>query len=300
MIAEIFALIFFLTSLVLFVYLRREKKQQKEWIDQLKRFHAEDHEHLFSKQGGASAEIAFELNRIVGENQEEIRQYKKKDQANRMLLTSLSHDVRTPLASLLGYLEALENDFLDEQETKEFISVAYRKASDLHMFTDTLFDWFKLNSQEQQYKMENVDVNELTRLTLVEWLPMLEQSQVELAINIPDEENILSLDPFAYTRIINNLLQNAITHGQCSKISIAITTKSEFTNILIGNNGAAISSDQLPFIFDRLYKGDASRTNRGSGLGLAIVNELVRGMGGSIDVSRSDETETVFQINFPY
>jgi signal transduction histidine kinase len=300
MMAEIFALVFFLISLGLFAYLRREKQQQKEWINQLKRFHAEDHEHLFSKQGGASAEIAFELNRIVGENQEEIRQYKKKDQANRMLLTSLSHDVRTPLASLLGYLEALEKGILDEQETKEYISVAYRKASDLHMFTDTLFDWFKLNSQEQQYKMENVDINELTRLTLVEWLPMLDQSQIELTIDIPDEENILSLDPFAYTRIINNLLQNAITHGQCSKVSISIKRNENCTSIYLGNNGNVIPSDQLPYIFDRLYKGDASRTDRGSGLGLAIVNELVRGMGGSIDVPRSDETETVFQINFPH
>ena len=299
MIAEVMAIFFFLVSLILFVYLRREKNQQKEWLVQLRQFHAGDHERLFSKQAGNSAQIAFELNRIVGENEEEIQQYQKTAQANRMLLTSLSHDVRTPLASLLGYLEALEKGDLSEKEAKEYISVANRKANDLNHFTDTLFDWFTLNSQEQQYQMEDIDINELTRITLVEWIPALEQSKVELELDIPEDENILQLDHLAYTRIINNLLQNAVRHGQCSKISITIKKEGNFTRIDIGNNGNAIPADQLPFIFDRLYKGDAARTNRGSGLGLSIVNELVQGMGGTINVACSDETETIFRVTFP-
>ena len=300
MMAEILALIFFLSSLVLFVYLRRERNQQKEWLAQLKQFHAGDQERLFCKQTGNSAEIAFELNRIVGENQEEIRQYKRADQANRMLLTSLSHDVRTPLASLLGYLEALEKGGLSEFETKEYISVANRKAGDLHQFTDTLFDWFKLNSQEQQFQMVDLDINELTRETLIEWIPVFEQSEVEFVLDIPESENVVSLDRLAYTRIINNLLQNALNHGQCSKISITVKKEENFTGIDIGNNGHAIPAAQLPYIFDRLYKGDVSRTNRGSGLGLAIVNELVHGLGGDIRVTQSDEVETIFRLTFPH
>ena len=297
--ADVITFVFFLFSLVMFYYLRREKLQQKEWIEQLKQFHAGDQERLFSKQKGYSAEIAFELNRIVGENQEEIQQYQKTDQANRLLLTSLSHDVRTPLASLLGYLEALEKGNLSEEETKEYISVAYRKANDLKSFTDTLFDWFKLNSQEQQFEIEDIDLNELTREILIEWIPVLEQSRVELELDIPDEEKFLKLDRFAYTRVINNLLQNAVNHGRCSKISIKIIDDANYVRIHIGNNGTAIPTDQLPFIFDRLYKVDSSRTNRGSGLGLAIVNELVQALGGNIEVSRSDEIETIFSISFP-
>ncbi|MBI9048621.1 MAG: HAMP domain-containing histidine kinase [Anaerolineaceae bacterium] len=300
MMLQAIVIVLLIGCLSLLFYLWRGKKEEKEWLKLLQRYRAGNKEKIFSRHNGVPTDIAFELNRIIGENQEEFQQFKKADQANKLLLTSLSHDVRTPLASLLGYLEALDKGTLDSGETEEYISVAYRKANDLKAYIDTLFDWFKLNSQEQQYQLEAVEINEYTREILIEWLPVFEQSQITLNATIPESDFILFLDKFAYTRIINNLLQNAIKHGHCSEIHICVEKNTASVLIQVGNNGKAIPADQMPYIFGRLYKGDAARSDRGSGLGLAIVDELVRGLDGEISVSRSDETNTVFCIKFPY
>jgi signal transduction histidine kinase len=299
MIMKILILLLLLVCIFLLVRLRREKNQQREWLDQLRKIHTKESEKIFTRQTGLSSEIAFELNRIVVENQEEMQHYQKADQANKVLLTSLSHDVRTPLASLLGYLEALERGNLKENEAEEFISVAFRKANDLKAYIDTLFDWFKLNSNEQLYQLESVELNEFTRELVIEWLPMLEQSNIRLIADIPDNELYLQLDKFAYKRILNNLIQNAVKHGQCTEIGLQIEEKVDVVQIQIWNNGLPIPADQIPYIFERLYKVDSARSDRGSGLGLAITNELVQGLGGEILVSQSDNVQTVFRISFP-
>lgn len=85
-----------------------------------------------------------------------------------------------------------------------------------------LFQWFKLSSHEQVYQMKDYDINELTRELIIEHIPALEKQQVSFAVNIPDDEWLVTIDRVAYARILNNLLNNAIKHGKCSKIEIGI------------------------------------------------------------------------------
>ena len=107
------------------------------------------------------AEINFELNRILKESRRQFVKLQRAEAASHQLLTDLSHDVRTPLSSLTGYLEAL--DLHTAKDTEEYIHVAYRKALELRELTDMLFQWFKLTSDEQRYQMNIYDINELTR-----------------------------------------------------------------------------------------------------------------------------------------
>jgi signal transduction histidine kinase len=210
----------------------------------------------------------------------------------------LSHDVRTPLASLIGYLESLDSQCAKNQE--EYIHVAYRKALDLKELTDMLFEWFKLASDEQRYMMETYDINELTREVIIDHVPLLEKKQISVSADIPEDEWFVSLDKMAYARIIGNLFSNAIKHGKCSLIEIVVKRQEEDVSVFVSNNGFAIPEKELPFLFERLYKCDSSRSESGNGLGLAIVRELVTAMSGDITVKSIPGGKTTFCILLPF
>lgn len=282
-----------------FIYIYRMKKQEKNWLAVLHGIRRGEQEKIFTRNKGLMADISYELNGIIEANQAQIVLMKKADEANKQILTSLSHDVRTPLASLLGYLEALNKGLSNTNEEREYISVAYRKANDLKAFIDMLFEWFKLNSNEQQFYFEMTDINEFTRELLIEWLPAFEQSQITLSAHISDDDLMVSLDKTAYKRILDNLIQNAVKHGDCSQMSITIKSHSDTAFIEVANNGQAIPAGQLPHIFERLYKGDTARSDKGSGLGLTITKELVNALHGEISVSSTPGKDTVFSISLP-
>jgi signal transduction histidine kinase len=296
---EIIAVFLLLLCVGQFIYIRRMKKQTKNWLDILRSIKRGEHEKIFVKSKGLMADICYELNGVIEDNQAKIALLIKSDEANKQILTSLSHDVRTPLASLLGYLEALNKGLANTDEEKEYISVAYRKANDLKAFIDMLFEWFKLNSNEQQYYFEPIDINEATRENLIEWLPLLEQSQISLSANISDDDLMVELDKTAYKRILNNLIHNAVKHGDCTQVKITVKCFSDTVLIEVANDGQSIPAQHLPHIFERMYKGDTSRSNKGSGLGLTITKELVTAQHGEIDVSSTPGKDTVFSISLP-
>ncbi len=280
-----------------FLYLLHIRKQLAGWLEFLKSLPKAPMRNSFVKGNRLLAEINFELNAILAKSRGQFVKLQQAENANHQLLTDLSHDVRTPLASLTGYLESLDSQCAKNQE--EYIHVAYRKALDLKELTDMLFEWFKLASDEQRYMMETYDINELTREVIIEHVPLLEKKQISVSTDIPEDKWFVSLDKMAYTRIIGNLFSNAIKHGKCSLIEIVVKRQEEGVSVFVSNNGFAIPEKELPFLFERLYKCDFSRSESGNGLGLAIVRELVTAMSGDITVKSIPGGKTTFCILLP-
>lgn len=281
-----------------FIYILRMKKQEKNWLEILKGISQGRQDKIFTNDRGNIADISYEINSIIDSGNKQIIKLKKADEASKQILTSLSHDVRTPLASLLGYLEALNKGMDNEGERQEYIGVAFRKANDLKAYVDILFEWFKLNSNEQEFVLERIDINEITRKIIIEWLPMFENNKIDYSVDIGDEENLVCIDLIAYSRVINNLIANAGKHGRCTSINVSVKENGESVFVSVKNNGNIIPPEQLPHIFERLYKGDTARADKGSGLGLAIAKELVGAFEGEITASSSQE-ETVFTLRLP-
>lgn len=270
-----------------------------EWLDYLKSVRSTPEQNNFVKDKGILRDINYEMNDILNESRSQFMKLKRTEEANKKLLTNLSHDVRTPLASLIGYLEALNQNRVKEGEQEEYIQVAYKKALNLKELVDILFELFKINSNEQEYQIRKYDVNELTRQIIIGYLPIAEREKINLEVHIPDEEWFLSIDKIAYERIINNLFSNAMKHGKCSAIIIKIKTNRDMVLIEITNDGMAIPKGELPYIFERLYKGDLARSQNGNGLGLAIVKELVMAMQGKITAEITEGEKTSFYLSFP-
>ena len=279
---------------------RRVKKEISEISDALedikngngnRRILAETHELV--------APLAYAINDIILSYEKRLSAYHQTDETNRQLMTSLSHDVRTPLTTLIGYLDAAHKGIVDGKERDDYIETARRKAHDLKEYIDVLFDWFKLGSNEFSMNIAEIDLTELTRNILIDWIPIFEDTQVDFTIDIPEQPFRVQIDPDGYMRILNNLIQNVISHSHADKIEIVLSEQNRNIKILLSDNGIGIDKEDLKHIFDRLYKCDKGRSEKGSGLGLSIVHELVEKLNGTITADSTPGKGTIFTLFFP-
>ncbi|MDC0804357.1 HAMP domain-containing sensor histidine kinase [Clostridium paraputrificum] len=254
---------------------------------------------ILTDENDITKQICYDINEMAINSQTQLIHQKQSEQVYKQLMTSLSHDVKTPLASLVGYLEAVESKIVVGDEKDEYIHVASDKAHYLKNFVENLFEWVKLDSKEQVFHFDIFDLNELSRNIIADWIPVLESSHFEYEFDIPEIEYFLRIDANAYTRIINNLLQNIITHSRGDKMTLRIFENKEQAQIVITDNGKGISSDNLPHIFERLYQCDHSRAAKGNGLGLAIAKELINVHKGTITVNSTSGMGTEFTILLP-
>ena len=254
---------------------------------------------ILTTENDMTKQICYDINEIVvGSQKQRIRQ-EQSEHAYKRLMRSLSHDVKTPLASLIGYLEAIEYRIVTGTEKDEYIHIAYEKTQHLKHFVAELFEWVTLASGEQVFHFELLDVNELSRVIAADWIPVLENSRIAFEFEIPETEYLMRIDATAYTRILNNLLQNIITHSGGDRMTLRISEDAHYAKMVITDNGKGIPPDDLLHIFERMYRCDRSRTAKGSGLGLAITKELVEAHKGTITVSSIPEAETAFTVQLP-
>ena len=251
------------------------------------------------RESDMTKQICYDINEIAMSSQSRLIQQKQSEQAYKRLMTSLSHDVKTPLASLVGYLEAVESKMVTGAEQEEYIRVAAEKAHHLKEFVTVLFEWVKRDAGEQIFHFELCDLNELSRNIMADWVPLLESHDLTYEIEIPETEYMTRVDSTAYTRILNNLLQNILTHSVASQVSLTVTETEQQAKIVVADNGKGISASDLPHIFERMYQCDHSRAAKGNGLGLSIAKELVSVHKGTITAASVPGAGTTFIIMLP-
>lgn len=283
-----------------FITRRHIKMQVSEMLEILNEIQSGNgNRRILAKTSELVAPIAYEINNIIISYENKLTEYRKTEEANKQLMTSLSHDVRTPLTTLIGYLDAAHKGIVTGQEREQYIETARKKAYDLKDYIDILFDWFKLNSNEFTMNIAAVEATELTRNILIDWIPIFEDNQIGYIIDIPDRPIKVNLDFNGYTRILNNLIQNVIAHSGADKIKLAMSYENDNMRLILSDNGKGIDKEDLKYIFERLYKCDKGRSEKGSGLGLSIVRQLTEKMNGSIKADSDAGTGTSFTLLFP-
>lgn len=286
-----------LTSIVL---IRRVKKQIAEMTNALMDVkNGNGNRRILSATNELVAPLAYEINEIVVSYESRLSTVRQTEETNRQLMTSLSHDVRTPLTTLIGYLDAAHKGIVTGKDRDDYIETARRKAHDLKEYIDVLFDWFKLNSNEFAMDINIVEAAELTRNILIDWIPIFEDKQIDYNIDIPEQPFRVKLDTDGYMRILNNLIQNVISHSHADKIEIILSKQEKNMQIRLADNGIGIEKEDLKHIFERLYKCDKGRSEKGSGLGLSIAHQLVEKMNGTITANSIQGKGTEFTLLFP-
>lgn len=289
-----------LVILFLFTKLRRVRGQLsiiEEALEDIKSGNL--NRRMLTKKNDMTRKICYGINEIAMNSQTQLIRQKQSEQAYKRLMTSISHDVKTPLASLVGYLEAIECRIVTGEEKEEYVHVAFEKAHYLKHFVENLFEWVKLDSGEQIFCFELLDLNEVSRNIIADWISVLENSDFEYEFDIPETEYLMRIDVNAYSRILNNLLQNVLIHSKGNKVIFCISENDRQARITLADNGRGISPDHLPHIFERMYQCDQSRSAKGNGLGLSIVKELVAAHKGTIAAGSTLDKETIFTILLP-
>lgn len=294
------------------ISINKKISESIEVLDDIKK--GNGNRKILSKDNDNFSEIIYKINEIVYLYKEKLSEFRKKENANNQLLTSLSHDIRTPLTSIIGYTDAIKkellkdglNDKYDLQNVIEnhnnvienYIDIVREKSYSLKEYLDNVFDWFKLNSNEFYLDLNDMEITELSRNIIKSWIVIFEEKDIDFDIEIEEKEIICNLDQNAYARVINNIIQNAVEHSKTKKIQISIKESNRKIFITIKDFGVGIEPDDLEHIFDRLYKCDKARNKVGSGLGLYITKELIEKMNGCIDVKSKVGEGTEFEIIF--
>lgn len=243
--------------------------------------------------------LCYTINDVVIRAKTELSRHKQSEKAYRQLITSLSHDIRTPLTSLTGYLEAIRLGLVCGEDKEQYVEVSHQKALDLKYYVDTLFEWLKLESGERIYHFESINIFEYLREIVADLILQFENIDMEYDIVIPEKDLIIRTDTSALKRVVDNITQNALIHSRASLIKIEAQELDNNVSLKISDNGVGISKTHLPHIFDRLYKCSTARGVSGNGLGLSIVKELVKGLTGEIDVYSKENQGVSFCVLLP-
>nr|WP_241433042.1 HAMP domain-containing sensor histidine kinase [Listeria cornellensis] len=240
------------------------------------------------------------IEKMRGHQAELIKQEQEAQQAKNDLITNVSHDLRTPLTSILGYLSYIHEDrYRDEVELRHYTELVYGKALRLHKLIDDLFDYTRLESPEFQIKEDTLDMVELLRQLVSEY----ERSAAEQEVRIVEMYTVENLkimgDGMQIMRLFENLFSNALQYGASGKkMDISAKKEAGMAIIEVSNYGAEIPAGDLPQLFERFYKIDKNRTTTGTGLGLAIAKSIVERHGGHI-FATSRKGKTTFTVKLP-
>ena len=243
--------------------------------------------------------MASNLNKMVEDIRVLMDKERESERTKNELITNVAHDLRTPLTSIIGYLELLAGNTkipLDMQH--KYIEIAYGKARRLEKLIEDLFGFTKLNYGKISMHVAQVDVVKLLGQLLEEAYPNFVEKNLsyDLQSNIPAK--IITADGNLLARLFDNLIGNAIKYGADGKrVLVKIHGDDDVVTVSVTNYGYVIPAEELPLIFDKFYRVEQSRSTHtgGTGLGLAIVKNIVDMHGGTITV-KSDLNGTVFTV----
>lgn len=218
------------------------------------------------------------------------------------LITYLAHDLKTPLASVVGYLCLLnEAPDMPEKQKEKYTNVALQKAYRLEELINEFFDITRFNLQSLVLNKEKINLSLMLRQMADEFYPMLVPKGRKATVHVAPEDLTLTGDADKLARVFNNILKNAIAYSfENSVIDISATQQDKNIVIIFTNHGEPIPPQKLDTIFEKFYRLDSSRSSNtgGAGLGLAIAKEIVTAHGGTI-TAESDSERTMFTVKLP-
>lgn len=208
-------------------------------------------------------------------------------------ITNVSHDLRTPLTSAIGYLQMAEDEMLPPNKRQEFLVVIELKLKSLSHLLDELFTFTKVIEGKTEIQMKRINIANLLRDSVAEFYNDFIEKNMVPDIRIPDVPIYILGDEAACRRVIQNLIQNVLKHGN-EYFELTLRTDG---SIVMKNNVENMGNVDISRVFERFYTVENSRTGRSTGLGLAIARELMGLMGGELEAFLSDG-QIVFEVRF--
>ncbi|MDD6058644.1 MAG: HAMP domain-containing sensor histidine kinase [Clostridiales bacterium] len=221
------------------------------------------------------------------------------ERGNKILISNIAHDLKTPITALKGYAEGLIDGVADTEEKREkYIRTIYNKANEMDMLINELTLYAKIDTNRIPYNFAKINVSDYFNDCVEEIGLDLEEKNIRLAyFDYVDERVMIIADPEQLRRVIHNIIGNSVKYmdKQQGMIHIRLKDVGDFIQVEIEDNGRGIASKDLPYIFDRFYRADASRNSAtgGSGIGLSIVKKIIEDHGGKIWATSKESIGTI-------
>jgi signal transduction histidine kinase len=285
---------------VLYAYILLYKREIRDMVKRLQFIRDNDTNMKINLQIKVKEinELAIQLNHMINYYKIEKIAISKAQHEFKEEITNISHDLRTPLTSIAGYVQMLEAEKTPVEKKAEYYNIIRRRIETLVKMLDEFFEFTRIESDEYPLKLEKVNVsNVLTDVISLFYYDFLSKDE-EPSIQIPSTPIYIYADKDALKRIFQNLIKNYLNHGTGS-ISISVKEEGNHVSISFKNYAPNIDSAEAERLFQRFYTADKSRTRKTTGLGLSIVKNLVTKMNGEIKAYVEDSILVINVIFFP-
>lgn len=242
--------------------------------------------------GTAEERLLQTVNKLLELRMEEGVSFRRKEQDLRRQIANVSHDLRTPLTSVLGYLQLLGQDDLPEEKRREYLTVVEGRARTLQALITAFYDLSRIESGEWKLEPEPVDLSRELSDQLAASYEQMEKAGIRVRVDIEPGLPPVWGDRNAVVRVLSNLLTNALKHGS-DHLSVCVYAEGDRVISVFSNGAPHINDEDVDHVFERFYTADRMRTGQNTGLGMAIVKALVERMGHHVSAKLQNGIFTV-------
>ena len=251
---------------------------------------------------GSEQHVISSVNALVDSAVKSMDDERKIEKSKDELITNVSHDLRTPLTSIIGYLGLIEDkQYQSEEDILKYTHTAYEKAKQMKNLVEDLFEYTKVQQHGAPVNIMQIDLNQLLEQLTASFELEGQHRGIEISSKVVPNPLMIEADPEKLGRVFNNLVANAFKYGNgASYIRVDAHQRADKVEVTVANDGTPIPAQSLDHLFERFYRAEASRSRAtgGTGLGLAIVKSIVDLHHGTVTVT-SDENETAVVVTLP-
>lgn len=296
--------ILIITNIIVAVLLLNEKIKTKIITKRLKNIIKEDSRERVKSCNLSTdkKELVKQINKFLDKYHEVSIDNKNFKEQHQKMISNISHDIRTPLTALMGYVDLLSDNLNSKEKYEEYLEIIKERGNVLKELMEEFFQMAKLECDDKEIIIERFNISEVVRQNIITFMNEINKKNIIPQINIGDEEIFVLGNKKGTNRIITNLISNSLRYGyEGNIIGIDLIKDSNWVEISIWDRGKGINKNEIPYIFDRLYTVEKSRNRKfqGSGLGLSIVKSLVENMNGDIKVESIPYEKTIFTVRLP-
>ncbi len=247
---------------------------------------------------GKTEELITAVNHLIVRCREERRKLLRENRIYRESITSISHDIRTPLTSAKGYLQMLQKQNLDGKKRAEYLKIVEKRLDYLTDMLNQLFEYARIEAGEMEFEPVELNAVNVFAETISLFYDDFAEKGCEPEVNLEKEPCRILADRQAFVRIVENLIGNAMVHGT-GGYRFILTKEERWMCILVSNLTDSIEKGDIDKIFDRFYTTDKSRSRKATGLGLAIVKRFTEAMGGNVRAYLEENRFTI-EVRLPF
>ena len=281
-----------------FIIMWKYQRQVKDICRQLAFLMKHDSNMLINREFdmGGIGTLSDRLNELLELRRKEKEHYQEKEALIADTYTNLSHDIRTPLTSLDGYIQLME-ECENIEDQKRYLSIVHERIHSLNEMLEELFTFTKLKNESYRLELMPCCMNRILKETVFSYYDDWVRMEIQPDIQITEEQLYIHGNRQGLRRVIQNVIKNGLDHGE-KKISIELERNQNQAVLRISNQVAHSEQINIDHVFERFYKADAARSKTSTGLGLSIARGLVKRMNGEIG-AKIEENEFIVEMSFP-